>query len=338
MSAYLVERIEGLANVEVVTGVEISALEGEDGHARGDALARPRLGRRDAARAHAISSRSSAPSPIPTGSPPRASSSTRAASSAPAPTPARAGCRSKPAGRGVFAVGDVRAGSVKRVAAAVGDGAQVVAVAPRLSRRRRRNSRPPRRFRRHSIHASARSKAMAGRDDISEALEVIGADGVHLGTVDKVDGDRIKLTKTDSGQGSHEGHHHYISLRPRRRGRGRQGAPLGQCRRRGDLRGRGKTPPPERRRLRFAAAPVLIAAGEERDGQAVLILAALAAVPAQAGWRGRCRRRRRRAASTIRAPSSRATYAALPARSRRAAARPGLCLFSPRLKRAVRRL
>jgi thioredoxin reductase (NADPH) len=28
---------------------------------------------------------------------------------------------------GVFAVGDVRAGSVKRVAAAVGDGAQVVA-------------------------------------------------------------------------------------------------------------------------------------------------------------------------------------------------------------------
>jgi len=29
--------------------------------------------------------------------------------------------------RGVFAVGDVRAGSVKRVAASVGDGAQVVA-------------------------------------------------------------------------------------------------------------------------------------------------------------------------------------------------------------------
>jgi len=29
--------------------------------------------------------------------------------------------------RGVFAIGDVRAGSVKRVAAAVGEGAQVVA-------------------------------------------------------------------------------------------------------------------------------------------------------------------------------------------------------------------
>jgi len=53
---------------------------------------------------------------------------------------------------------------------------------------------------------------MAARDDIREHMEVIGADGVHVGTVDKVDGDRIKLTKKDSGQGSHEGHHHYISM------------------------------------------------------------------------------------------------------------------------------
>lgn len=53
---------------------------------------------------------------------------------------------------------------------------------------------------------------MAARDDIKEHMEVIGADGVHLGTVDHVDGDRIKLTKADSGQGSHEGHHHYVSL------------------------------------------------------------------------------------------------------------------------------
>jgi hypothetical protein len=53
---------------------------------------------------------------------------------------------------------------------------------------------------------------MAGRDDIREHMEVIGADGVHVGTVDKIDGDRIKLTKADSGQGSHEGHHHYISM------------------------------------------------------------------------------------------------------------------------------
>jgi hypothetical protein len=52
---------------------------------------------------------------------------------------------------------------------------------------------------------------MSGFEDIKEHMDVIGADGVHVGTVDHVDGDRIKLTKKDSGEGSHEGHHHYIS-------------------------------------------------------------------------------------------------------------------------------
>ena len=52
---------------------------------------------------------------------------------------------------------------------------------------------------------------MAAFTDIREHMEVIGADGVHVGTVDKIDGDRIKLTKQDSGLGSHEGHHHFIS-------------------------------------------------------------------------------------------------------------------------------
>jgi hypothetical protein len=47
---------------------------------------------------------------------------------------------------------------------------------------------------------------------IKEHAEVIGADGVHIGTVDRVEGNRIKLTKKDSGEGSHEGHHHFISL------------------------------------------------------------------------------------------------------------------------------
>ncbi|UVO55218.1 DUF2171 domain-containing protein [Sphingomonas sp. SUN039] len=52
---------------------------------------------------------------------------------------------------------------------------------------------------------------------IKEHDEVIGADGVHVGTVDHVDGHRIKLTKADSGaevvegSGGHSGHHHYIS-------------------------------------------------------------------------------------------------------------------------------
>ena len=45
---------------------------------------------------------------------------------------------------------------------------------------------------------------------IKEHMEVIGADGVHVGTVDRMEGGRIKLTKADSGQGQHKGHHHYI--------------------------------------------------------------------------------------------------------------------------------
>lgn len=52
---------------------------------------------------------------------------------------------------------------------------------------------------------------MTDLSQIREHMEVIGADGVHVGTVDKVEGDRIKLTKADSGEGSHEGHHHFIS-------------------------------------------------------------------------------------------------------------------------------
>ena len=55
---------------------------------------------------------------------------------------------------------------------------------------------------------------MVDASQIQEHAEVIGADGVHVGTVDHVDGDRIKLTKNDSpqaedGQGAK---HHYISL------------------------------------------------------------------------------------------------------------------------------
>jgi hypothetical protein len=52
---------------------------------------------------------------------------------------------------------------------------------------------------------------MADTGAIREHMEVVGADGVHVGTVDAVEGDRIKLTKADSGQGSHKGHHHFVS-------------------------------------------------------------------------------------------------------------------------------
>jgi len=50
---------------------------------------------------------------------------------------------------------------------------------------------------------------MADLSQIKEHMKIVGADGVHLGTVDHVDGDRIKLVKANSG--SHGGHHHYIS-------------------------------------------------------------------------------------------------------------------------------
>jgi hypothetical protein len=47
---------------------------------------------------------------------------------------------------------------------------------------------------------------------IARDMEVIGADGVHLGTVDAVVDGRIKLTMRDSGEGSHKGHNHFVDL------------------------------------------------------------------------------------------------------------------------------
>lgn len=50
---------------------------------------------------------------------------------------------------------------------------------------------------------------MSGFEDIREHMEVIGADGVHLGTVDRIEGNRIKLIRADSGV-AHQNEHHYI--------------------------------------------------------------------------------------------------------------------------------
>lgn len=51
---------------------------------------------------------------------------------------------------------------------------------------------------------------------IREHMEVIGADGTHVGTVDAVEGERIKLTKKDSDAGfeqsEHHGHHHFLPI------------------------------------------------------------------------------------------------------------------------------
>jgi len=127
MSAYLVERIHALANVEVVTGVEIIALDGEDGRlaavswrelASGAETRRPI--------AHLFSFIGADPN-----TDWLAASGVRLDERGFVLTGEAAGADRAPletSRRGVFAVGDVRAGSVKRVAAAVGDGAQVVAL------------------------------------------------------------------------------------------------------------------------------------------------------------------------------------------------------------------
>ena len=126
MSQYLIERIEGLANVEVVIGGEVSRLDGADGK-----LSLVELTDRSSGEARAI-----------------AAGHLFSFIGAEPNTDWLAGCElaldrggfivtGEAAGdghhpletsrRGVFAVGDVRASSVKRVAASVGDGAQVVA-------------------------------------------------------------------------------------------------------------------------------------------------------------------------------------------------------------------
>ena len=46
---------------------------------------------------------------------------------------------------------------------------------------------------------------------IKEHMEVVGSCGNHVGTVDKVEGDRIKLTKQDDPDGSGQ-HHHYLPV------------------------------------------------------------------------------------------------------------------------------
>ena len=49
---------------------------------------------------------------------------------------------------------------------------------------------------------------MASLSQIKEHMEVIGSDGAHVGTVDKIEGDRIKLTKKDSGA---QNEHRYVA-------------------------------------------------------------------------------------------------------------------------------
>jgi len=50
---------------------------------------------------------------------------------------------------------------------------------------------------------------MVDPSKIRERMKVIGSDGQPVGTVDKVEGNRIKLTKSDPAA---QGQHHYIPL------------------------------------------------------------------------------------------------------------------------------
>jgi len=44
---------------------------------------------------------------------------------------------------------------------------------------------------------------------IKEHMDVVGSDNEHVGTVDKVEGQRIKLARKDPSAG---GEHHYLDL------------------------------------------------------------------------------------------------------------------------------
>ncbi|WP_426413233.1 DUF2171 domain-containing protein [Bradyrhizobium ganzhouense] len=49
------------------------------------------------------------------------------------------------------------------------------------------------------------------KGQIEEGMDVVGFDGVQIGVVDCIEGDRIKLKRHD-GSGGHKGHHDYIGI------------------------------------------------------------------------------------------------------------------------------
>jgi thioredoxin reductase (NADPH) len=127
MSRYLVDRIRGLANVEVVTGARVSGLEGRDGMLQ---ALRWQIGASGQEVRRAVNHLF-----LFIGAEPNTGWLSNSGIALDAKgfvlTGADAGGEGRNAlettQRGVFAIGDVRAKSVKRVAGAVGEGAQVVA-------------------------------------------------------------------------------------------------------------------------------------------------------------------------------------------------------------------
>lgn len=126
MSKYLIERIESLPNVEVIADVEIAGLEGSNGELESVGWRNRSTGAESRlAVRHLFSFIGAEPN-----AGWLAGSGLKLDSRGFVLTGADAGDDRYPletSRRGIFAVGDVRSGSVKRVAAAVGDGAQVVA-------------------------------------------------------------------------------------------------------------------------------------------------------------------------------------------------------------------
>lgn len=127
MSRYLVDRIAALPNVAVHLRSEVSGLEGADGKLEGI---------RWRARSGGEESRCSASQLfLFIGADPNTAWLGESGVALDAKGFVRTGAEAGPGARhpletsrpGVFAIGDVRCGSVKRVAAAVGEGAQVVA-------------------------------------------------------------------------------------------------------------------------------------------------------------------------------------------------------------------
>lgn len=53
---------------------------------------------------------------------------------------------------------------------------------------------------------------MATASDIRDGMEIVGADGVHVGAVDHMDGQRIKMKRKDEKHGQDDSHHHYLEL------------------------------------------------------------------------------------------------------------------------------
>lgn len=50
---------------------------------------------------------------------------------------------------------------------------------------------------------------MEARSHIRERMEVVGSDGKHVGTVDHLEGNRVKLTKSDP---TAKDQHHYLGI------------------------------------------------------------------------------------------------------------------------------